>query len=171
MSKRTLILLAVLAALAGLLAGLTGGVEAKPCTHGHPCPSPTGSPPPSGDPVITAAGDIADPAPSAATKATGQLVSSIQPAVALTLGDNQYEERIVLRITAPGTAPTWGTFLSTTRPAVGNHEYKSSLDRRRVFRLLRLARAATNYYFFQRRRVAPGLARFELQHGRWLHAG
>jgi hypothetical protein len=42
--------------------------------------------------TVTAAGDIADPwHASDATQATADLVKSIDPTVALTLGDNQYE--------------------------------------------------------------------------------
>src|ERR671920_2151378 len=78
-------------------------------------------PPPSGN-VIVAAGDIADCA-SEGDEATARLVGSIEGTV-LTLGDNAYPE---------GTAqdfeecyePTWGQFKERTRPAPGNHEYKT----------------------------------------------
>ena len=80
----------------------------------------------SSDPVITAAGDIADPwHASDATQATADLVKSIDPTVALTLGDNQYEGGTIQQFLS-GYDPTWGAFLSRTAPALGNHEYRSS---------------------------------------------
>jgi calcineurin-like phosphoesterase family protein len=157
MSKRTLILGAALVAVGALLpAGVANDVEAKPCNPGHPCPSPSPSPspsptvspspPPSGDPVITAAGDIADPVPTAATKATAQLIASINPTVALTLGDNQYEGG-ALSDFQKGYGPTWGAFLSKTRPAIGNHEYKSSSTAAGYFGYFG-SRSPDNYYSF-----------------------
>ena len=120
-------------------------MEARPCDGEQPCPSPprlrspsasttppdvrppspTGSSASAGNPVITAAGDIADPDPTAATEATAALITSIEPTVALTLGDNAYPEG-ALDDYLDGYDPTWGAFLSTTRPAIGNHEYESS---------------------------------------------
>jgi hypothetical protein len=108
-------------------------IEAKPCKPGHPCSSPSPSaktsPSPSptfsGDPVITAAGDIAEADPSSATRATADLVESINPSVVLTLGDNQYPSGL-LSDYLTGYDPTWGSFLSRTFPAPGNHEYNSS---------------------------------------------
>ena len=51
MSRRTILVLALAVVAAALVAGalLTRDVEAKPCNPAHPCPSPTASPPPSGD--------------------------------------------------------------------------------------------------------------------------
>jgi acid phosphatase type 7 len=71
--------------------------------------------------VVTAAGDIAGCGWSA-DSATGDLVRAINPAVALTLGDNVYPD---------GTAaqfrncydPAWGSFKAKTRPSPGNHDY------------------------------------------------
>ena len=149
MSRRTLLVLALTVVAAALAAGalLARDVEAKPCNPAHPCPSPTVSPPPTGDdPVITAAGDIADPTPTAATKATAQLVSSINPTVALTLGDNQYETGALADFRT-GYGTTWGAFLSRTRPAVGNHEYKSSSTAAGYFDYFG-GRAPDNYYSF-----------------------
>ncbi len=153
MSKRRTIVAVLFVSMAVLVpAGLLApDVQAKPCNHGHPeaCPSPSDSPtpsptetptpsptdsptptpsptssPPSSDPILTAAGDIADPAPSAATIATAHLVAAINPTVALTLGDNEYETGLLSDFLT-GYDPTWGAFLSKTHPAVGNHEYKS----------------------------------------------
>jgi hypothetical protein len=75
--------------------------------------------------VITAGGDISAPIASAATKATAQLVTSTDPTVALTLGDNQYPAGSLADFQT-GYGPTWGAFKSTTRPAPGNHEYDAS---------------------------------------------
>ncbi len=147
MSRRMLLVLAALVVLTAAVvsAGVAGEVEAKPCNPAHPCPSP--SPPPGGDAaVITAAGDIADPTPNAATKATAQLVSSINPNVALTLGDNQYETGALADFRT-GYGTTWGAFLSRTRPAVGNHEYKSSSTAAGYFGYFG-SRAPDNYYSF-----------------------
>lgn len=153
MTKRTLILAASLVAVAALVpAGLARDVEAKPCNPGHPCPSPTPSPtsspspPPSGDPVITAAGDITFRIPSAASKATAQLVTSINPTVALTLGDNQYPGG-ALSDFQTGYATTWGVFRSKTRPAIGNHEYESSPTAAGYFGYFG-SRAPDNYYSY-----------------------
>lgn len=75
----------------------------------------------SNDPVLVAAGDIADcKSPGAA--ATAKLVEAIPNAVVATLGDNVY----------PGGAKkdfnncyntTWGKFKDRTYPAPGNHDY------------------------------------------------
>ena len=151
MSKRSWILVATFVASAALIptAFSTDDVEAKPpCNPGHPCPTPTPSPTPSpsGDPVITAAGDIADPDPKPATVATAKLISSINPRVALTLGDNQYETGL-LRDFLTGYDPTWGAFLSKTRPAIGNHEYKSSSTAAGYFDYFG-SRSPNNYYSF-----------------------
>jgi hypothetical protein len=76
--------------------------------------------------MITAAGDIAGPGhASDATQATADLVQSIDPTVALTLGDNQYEGGRIDQFMS-SYDPTWGAFLSRTKPALGNHEYRSS---------------------------------------------
>jgi hypothetical protein len=123
---RRLILGAALVAVAAIApAAITRDVEARPCNHGHPCPSRSPSSALGDDPVITAAGDISLPVPSAATKATAQLVTSIDPTVALTLGDNQYPTG-ALEDFQTGYGPTWGVFKSKTRPAPGNHEYDAS---------------------------------------------
>jgi acid phosphatase type 7 len=73
-----------------------------------------------GDPVVVAAGDIADCA-TKSDEATGHLLARIGGTV-LTLGDNAYED---------GTAaefrkcydPTWGKYKARTKPSPGNHDY------------------------------------------------
>src|SRR5687767_6092532 len=72
-----------------------------------------------GDPVVLAAGDIADCGPGAV--ATAALLDGTTGTV-LTTGDNAYPN---------GTAadfrdcyePTWGRHLGRTRPSPGNHDY------------------------------------------------
>jgi hypothetical protein len=75
------------------------------------------------DPVLIAAGDIAS-CSSTGDEATAALLAGLGGTIA-TLGDNAYES---------GTAaefsncydPTWGQYLSNTRPAPGNHEYNTA---------------------------------------------
>jgi len=76
------------------------------------------------DPVITAAGDIAQQGePSRPQRQTARLVRSIGPTVALTLGDNQYPDGELADFQA-SYDPTWGRFKKITRPVPGNHEYR-----------------------------------------------
>ncbi|MEU9886270.1 DNRLRE domain-containing protein [Sphaerisporangium sp. NPDC051011] len=88
-----------------------------------PSPSPTvTTPPPSGDPVLVGAGDIADS--GSGDTATAALLDNI-PGTVFTLGDNVYTN---------GTAsefntyydPTWGRHKARTRPVAGNHDYNTS---------------------------------------------
>jgi acid phosphatase type 7 len=99
-----------------------------------------------GGPVITAAGDVANSVPSSATRATARLVASIGPSVALTLGDNQYPSGLLSDYNT-GYDPTWGAFLSRTRPTPGNHEYKSSPAAAGYFRYFG-SRAPAAYYSY-----------------------
>jgi acid phosphatase type 7 len=70
--------------------------------------------------IITAAGDIATAGPG--DSRTADLIEMLDPARALTLGDNAYPD---------GTAqqfnqyydPTWGAFKGKTSPSPGNHDY------------------------------------------------
>jgi acid phosphatase type 7 len=79
--------------------------------------------PPTGDPVLVGAGDIADCPDYSGAEATAKLLDAI-PGEVFTAGDNAYEE---------GTAeqfrncydPTWGRHKLRTRPSVGNHEFHS----------------------------------------------
>jgi hypothetical protein len=77
------------------------------------------------DPVITAAGDIAQQEPNRAQRRTARLVRSIGPTAALTLGDNQYPDGALADFQA-SYDPTWGRSLDITRPVPGNHEYETS---------------------------------------------
>jgi acid phosphatase type 7 len=79
--------------------------------------------PPSGDPVLVGAGDIADCADLSGAQATAKLLDEISGEV-FTAGDDAYPS---------GTAqqfhdcygPTGGQFKTRTRPSPGNHEFHS----------------------------------------------
>ncbi|MCB5163775.1 DNRLRE domain-containing protein [Streptomyces bambusae] len=88
-----------------------------------PTPSPTNTTtPPTGDPVLVGAGDIA--VTGTGDTATAKLLDGI-PGTVFTTGDNAYPD---------GTAsdfntyyePTWGRHKARTRPAPGNHDYHTS---------------------------------------------
>ena len=83
------------------------------------------------DPVLVAGGDIAC-RPGRTTTATrcqhagtADLVQSLAPTVVLPLGDTQYDSGSPSEY-AQSYDPTWGAFRSTSRPAVGNHEYRTT---------------------------------------------
>ncbi len=83
------------------------------------------------DPVITAAGDIScdpvNPAFSGGTitacqqRATSNIINTLRPSAALTLGDNQYETGSLSNFNASFNL-SWGIFKSLIHPAIGNHE-------------------------------------------------
>ncbi|KKZ71635.1 CBM96 family carbohydrate-binding protein [Streptomyces showdoensis] len=86
-------------------------------------PTPTSTTaPPTGDPVLVGAGDIATS--GSGDTATANLLDTISGTV-FTLGDNAYPN---------GTAsdfstyyePTWGRHKARTKPAPGNHDYNTS---------------------------------------------
>jgi hypothetical protein len=74
----------------------------------------------SGDPVITAAGDIAGDANDGT--GTADLIKGINPTGALTLGDNAYEDGSLQQYT-DYYDPSWGAFKDKTYPTPGNHDY------------------------------------------------
>jgi chitodextrinase len=76
-----------------------------------------------GDPVITAAGDLCGS--STDCKATSDLVLSINPTRALTLGDNAYNDGSLSQYNSEYD-PNWGRFKANTSPAPGNHDYHTS---------------------------------------------
>lgn len=146
MMRRPIAALAGLLFLVALLAG-TAFVHASPPAfcQSHPTnpkcvpaptptptPTPVPTPTPTGAVIVTAAGDIAcDPisnsgSPAACDQnATAAQIIAVDPAVALTLGDNQYEAG-ALSAFQQVYGPSWGQFLAKTRPAIGNHEYGTS---------------------------------------------
>lgn len=96
-----------------------------------PTPTPTpiaAATPPAGAVRVVAAGDIAcrPGQPVTATQcqqvATAKLAASLDPAMVLTLGDNQYDDN-TLEEYRGSYAPTWGALLDKTKPVIGNHEY------------------------------------------------
>jgi hypothetical protein len=86
--------------------------------------------------VIAAAGDIAcDPgspsfqrlrgaADACHMRATADLLTKVDPVVVLTLGDNQYENGSLAKYRRSYEL-TWGRLKDRTRPAPGNHEYRT----------------------------------------------
>jgi hypothetical protein len=79
---------------------------------------------PSGAGIVTAAGDIAV-CGSSRDSATGNLVRSIDPTVALTLGDNVYPNGSPARF-RNCYDQAWGSFKGKTRPSPGNHDYETA---------------------------------------------
>jgi 3',5'-cyclic AMP phosphodiesterase CpdA len=74
-------------------------------------------------PEITAAGDIARPrSPGRPQRATAALIERLNPAAALTLGDNQYERGAQADFNA-SYDPSWGQFKAKTYPVPGNHDH------------------------------------------------
>jgi hypothetical protein len=82
----------------------------------------TSSEPPAPDPVLLAAGDIADCA-SAGDEATAALLDTLGGTIA-SLGDHAYLEGSAEQF-ARCYEPSWGRHRARTRPAVGNHEYRT----------------------------------------------
>ena len=75
------------------------------------------------DPVLVAAGDIAGCGHLGDT-ATAAVVSSAIGGTVAVLGDAVYNDGSFTQF-ANCYAPTWGRFKGRTRPAVGNHEYRT----------------------------------------------
>jgi hypothetical protein len=88
-----------------------------------PTPAPRTAPAPGADPVLLAAGDIAD-CDSDGDEATAKLLDGLSGTVAA-LGDTVYESGTPQQF-ADCYDPTWGRHKRRTRPAVGNHEYLTS---------------------------------------------
>ncbi|MFE9255243.1 DNRLRE domain-containing protein [Streptomyces sp. NPDC006879] len=92
-------------------------------TGGGPTPTPSGSTnPPSGDPVLVGAGDIANS--GSGDSATASLLDNI-PGTVFTTGDNAYPDGTASDF-ATYYEPTWGRHKARTRPAPGNHDYHTS---------------------------------------------
>jgi acid phosphatase type 7 len=76
--------------------------------------------------VVTAAGDICKSATSPGPcRKSGDLIRSIGPTVALTLGDNQYPDGTLSAYNA-SYDKAWGSFKGRTDPVPGNHEYHTA---------------------------------------------
>ena len=103
-------------------------------------------------PVVLAAGDIARCSIIGGAMATSRLLDRL-PGTILTLGDNAYESG------APEEfekcySPTWGRHLDRTRPAPGNHDYRT--------------RNAAGYFaYFGERAGPPGRGYYSFELGTW----
>ena len=86
-------------------------------------PLPRVPSPPPGALIVTAAGDICQATPESCDP-TARLVRRIHPDVALTLGDNQYDEGTLAQYRT-SYDHAWGTFKDITQPVAGNHEWKT----------------------------------------------
>ncbi|SIN41481.1 DUF7594 domain-containing protein [Micromonospora cremea] len=80
------------------------------------------TPPPSGDPVLVGAGDIANS--RSGDTATAALLDNI-PGTVFTTGDNVYSNGTAAEFSSY-YAPTWGRHKARTRPTPGNHDYNTS---------------------------------------------
>src|SRR4051794_26355523 len=84
----------------------------------------------SGDPVIVAAGDIACGTASTGScyqDRTASTIATVNPDAVLPLGDEQYECGDLSDWSfSKGYDLSWGKQKAVTRPATGNHEYKTS---------------------------------------------
>jgi hypothetical protein len=110
----------------GLVTGVAAGTATIRATAGGVSGSSTitvaSSPPPSDDPVIVGAGDIAS-CSSTGDEATANLLDNIAGTV-ITLGDNAYSSGTATEYTNC-YGPSWGRHLARTRPSPGNHEYNT----------------------------------------------
>lgn len=75
------------------------------------------------DPVLVGAGDIASCDDLRGAQATAKLIDSI-PGTVFAVGDLAYPQGTDAQF-ANCYGPTWGRFKDRTRPAPGNHEYRS----------------------------------------------
>jgi hypothetical protein len=110
----------------GLVTGVAAGTATIRATAGSVSGSSTitvvSSPPPSDDPVIVGAGDIAS-CSSTGDEATATVLDGIAGTV-FTLGDNAYSNGTATEYTNC-YGPSWGRHLARTRPSPGNHEYNT----------------------------------------------
>ncbi|MFI6760782.1 DNRLRE domain-containing protein [Micromonospora sp. NPDC050417] len=86
-----------------------------------PSPTPTTAPP-SGDPVLVGAGDIATS--GSGDSATAALLDNISGTV-FTTGDNVYSNGTASEFNSY-YQPTWGRHKARTKPSPGNHDYNTS---------------------------------------------
>jgi hypothetical protein len=76
-----------------------------------------------GGAIVTAAGDICTSTPASCAP-TADLIRTIEPDVALTLGDNQYQAGTLAEY-LDSYDQEWGTFKDITAPVAGNHEWET----------------------------------------------
>jgi hypothetical protein len=110
----------------GLVTGVGGGTATIGASAGGVTGTATvtvtTTPPPSDDPVLVGAGDIAS-CSSTGDEATANLLDGIAGTV-VTLGDNAYDNGTAAEYTNC-YGPTWGRHLARTMPSAGNHEYNT----------------------------------------------
>jgi 3',5'-cyclic AMP phosphodiesterase CpdA len=109
---RTTLRMAFMPLPAGLLLACGGSPASLP---------PDDDDPPAGE-VLVGAGDIAS-CDSDGDEETAQLLDGIEGTV-FTAGDNAYQEGTAQQF-EECYGPSWGRYLSRTRPAPGNHDYLS----------------------------------------------
>jgi calcineurin-like phosphoesterase family protein len=98
------------------------------------------------DPVVVAAGDIAQAAGH--QQATADRIAEIDPDAVLLLGDLQYPNGDLADFRRL-YHPTWGRFKATSRPSPGNHEYHTPAAAGYLDYFGRAARpAGRSYYSF-----------------------
>jgi hypothetical protein len=107
----------------GVGAGTTTISAAAGGTTGTASITVTTAPPPSGDPVLVGAGDIAS-CSSSGDEATANLLDNIAGTVYL-LGDNAYDSGSATEYTNC-YGPSWGRHKARTKPSPGNHEYNTA---------------------------------------------
>ena len=111
---------------AGLVAGVAAGTAtisaAAGGVTGTASVTVTSAPPPTDDPVMVGAGDIAS-CSSTGDEATAALLDDIAGTVYL-LGDNVYDSGTATQYT-DCYGPSWGRHKSRTKPTPGNHEYQT----------------------------------------------
>lgn len=106
--------------------------------------------PPSGDPVLVGAGDIANS--GSGDSATAALLDTISGTV-FTTGDNVYSNGTASEFSSY-YAPTWGRHKARTRPSPGNHDYNTS--------------GATPYYSYFGAQAGPsGRGYYSYDLGNW----
>ncbi len=104
-----------------LVAAVAGCSSGNPASESHA--SQNAAPQhDTGNPVVVAAGDIAD-CTGEGDEATARLLRNIGGAV-LTLGDNAYDEGTPEEF-ADCYDPTWGPYKDRTHPSPGNHDYET----------------------------------------------
>jgi hypothetical protein len=106
----------------GVAAGTATIRAAAGTASGSATVTVTTSPPPSDDPVLVGAGDIAS-CSSSGDEATANLLDNITGTV-FTLGDNAYSSGSATEYTNC-YGPSWGRHRARTRPTPGNHEYNT----------------------------------------------
>lgn len=139
----------------GLVTGVSGGTATIGATAGGitgtSTVTVTTTPPPSNDPVLVGAGDIAS-CSSTGDEATANLLDGIAGTV-ITLGDNAYDNGTASEFTNC-YGPSWGRHLARTMPSAGNHEY-NTLN-------------ATGYYgYFGTAAGDPGKGYYSYDLGAW----